>query len=857
MSLNQYHKKRDFSKTPEPKGKIAKNHARLFIIQKHAASHLHYDFRIELGGILKSWAVPKGPSLDPSVKRLAMHVEDHPLEYGSFEGIIPKGQYGGGTVMLWDRGSWEPLDKDPRLAYEKGHLRFNLHAEKLNGRWDLIRFKDERHWFLIKYKDAFARSQEDEDITLSLPKSVVSDYTLEEIAANYNSIWTGSGAKKVKANVKKIKDIKKEKVKKPTIVLPESLNKVSFPSFISPQLATLVDKPPEGEQWLHEIKFDGYRILVFKDGSKITLKSRNNKDWTSSFPALVNSIRQLPFKQIVMDGEVVVLDDKGRSDFQLLQNALNEETQKDFFYYLFDLIYFEGFDLKKLPLIERKAILKNLLSIKIPFLYYSDHIIKEGHELYHHSCAFALEGIVSKKLDGVYIPKRSKEWLKIKCLTRQEFVVGGYTNPKGKRGYFGSLLLGVYNGQGILNYTGKVGTGFNETISKEINDLFSQNKSNSNPFNIKPPGFSTAHWLKPKLVCEVEFTEWTQDGHLRHPSFKGMRLDKAAKEVIHELKQETEKVIKKNGGVKGNSNLKKNILKSKITTTKKKPTQFAISNPDKILYPEDKVTKHDLLNYYELVSPLMLPFISLRPLTLLRCPTHYKECFFQRHYNEGTPQALHPLLAEKTSNPEQYIYLNSEQGLFNLVQMGVLEIHPWGSKIQQLEYPDVIVFDLDPGPGVSWSEIVSAAKEIRDYLLQYKLISFVKSTGGKGLHVVLPIKPEYEWSEVKEFSHVFVSLLERIHPDRFVSKMTKSKREGKIFLDYLRNQRTATAIAPYSTRARLHVPVAIPLFWDELSNRIQDNVFTIKTLPKRLKELKEDPWKEFWKIKQSLRLEQF
>lgn len=826
MSLDPYYKKRDFRKTPEPKGTVDQQHPSLFIIQKHAASHLHYDFRIELDGVLKSWAVPKGPSLDPKVKRLAMHVEDHPVEYGSFEGIIPKGQYGGGTVMLWDKGTWESLDEDPHKAYDKGHLRFNLHAEKLKGRWDLIRFKDEKHWFLIKHQDDYAQSQADYDITKALPLSVVSHYNMDEIAEHHTQVWQGSAKSKKSPS-------------KATILLPEGLTKTKFPSFIAPQLATLVDKPPEGIQWAHEIKFDGYRILAYKNGEKVRLKSRNNKDWTSDLQPIAEAMQQLPFEQIILDGEVVILDAEGRSDFQLLQNALKNKTHAPFIYFLFDLLYFDGYDVRELTLEERKAILKNILNTQVPYLHYSDHIIKEGQELYEHSCGYHLEGIISKRLDGAYLSKRSKDWLKVKCLKRQEFVIGGYTSPKGGRAHFGSLFLGVYNSEGHLDYVGNVGTGFKEQTLQEIHDLLLQAKAKTNPFTEKPPGSTTAHWLLPTLVCEVEFTEWTKEEHLRHPSFKGMRLDKKATDVVREFETPLEKV------------------KKEKTSVHKAKSNDLLSHPNKLVYPEDKITKQEILEYYQIVSDYILPYLTLRPLTLVRCPSDYKECFYQRHYNKGTQKTLHPIEDPKDEQHEHYIYLNDERGLFSLVQMGVLEIHPWGSTVKHLEQPDIIIFDLDPAPDVPWSQVVTSAKEIRDHLLQYQLKSFVKSTGGKGLHVVIPIIPEYDWAEVKEFTHVFVTFLEQLNPQNYVSTMTKSKRGGKIFIDYLRNQRTATAIGAYSTRARPHAPVSTPLAWDELSRSIEGNTCTIRTLPKRLAHLKTDPWADFWSIKQSLRLKDF
>lgn len=833
MTLSQYKKKRDFSKTPEPEGiSPARSHF-LFVIQKHAASHLHYDFRLELKGVLKSWAIPKGPSLDSTVKRLAMQVEDHPIAYGNFEGIIPKGQYGGGTVMLWDNGHWVPLDKNPQTAYEKGHLRFELQGKKLKGRWDLIRFKDEKHWFLIKYKDAFEKNQKDYDVTEE-DKSVLSHQTMDGITDNYQHVWSIEG---LKSRAKKIID-KMRASRKKNRFLPKDLKSTSFPDFISPQLATLVNEPPQGNQWLHEIKFDGYRILAFKKGDSVVLKSRTNKAWTTELPSIVNAVKTLPITNVVLDGEVVLLDKEGKSDFQLLQNAIKDEVPASFVYYIFDILYYEQYDLRFLPLVERKSILKSALHGDSSVLYYSDHILNDGQSMFTHACKLALEGIISKRADAPYHSNRSSDWLKIKCVKRQEFIIGGYTNPQGKREHFGALFLGVMNNTGELDYVGNVGTGFTKISLKEIYQALIENSGSTNPFTTTPPGARCAHWLIPNLVCEVEFTEWTKDGHLRHPSFKGLRMDKEPLNVIREKEMPTTKATR-------TQKTKKIAMKSPILT-----------HPNKILYLEDKITKQDLFTYYEEISDYILPYLLQRPLTLLRCPSSYTECFYQRHYNAQTPKTLYPVDIESDKKREQYLYLNDKNGLLNLVQMGVLEIHPWGSRINHIEQPDLVVIDLDPAPDVPWKKVVAAAKDVKEHLMNFQLQSFVKSTGGKGLHVVVPIKPEYDWDEVKEFTHVFVQFLEKLKPNDYVSQMSKTKRTGKIFIDYLRNQRTATAIGTYSTRARIHAPISTPLFWDELSPRKEDNTYTIKTLPKRIKELKNDPWHDFWTIKQSLRLDE-
>lgn len=820
MALTQYHKKRDFKKTPEPKGKISKGAHHLYVIQKHAASHLHYDFRIELDGVLKSWAVPKGPSLDPNVKRLAMHVEDHPVEYGYFEGIIPKGEYGGGTVMLWDKGIWKPLDENPQKAYQKGHLRFELEAEKLNGRWDLIRFKDEQHWFLIKHQDDRARS--DYDITEEQPLSVLSQRTMDEIRRFSEQVWTKKGLKKT---------IKPDSIKAPKLKIPRDLAKNPFPNFIPPQLATLVNEPPKGDEWLHEIKLDGYRILAFINQDKVILKSRSNKDWTEYFPDVVEDLQGLKLNSAVLDGEIVVLDKDGKSSFQLLQNSIKGNEPARFFYYVFDLLYYDQYNLMPLPQIDRKELLRDLLKNQVNSLRYSEHFKTSGDEVLKSACDMSLEGIISKQSQAPYTSKRSKSWLKIKCIKRQEFVIGGYTQPKGTRSAFGSLFLGVYNEKGELEFTGNVGTGFTEASLSAIEKKLKKYIQKVIPFNRKPPESKHATWVKPVLVAEVEFTEWTLDGHLRHPSFKGLRMDKKAKDIIKEVP----KLIKK-------------------STSKLKKSSFKITHPDKIIYPEDDIRKEDLLQYYEFISPLILPYIKNRPLTLLRCPKDYNQCFYQRHFNDASPKELKAVSITTKSGSEDYIYLTDKKGLLSLVQMGALEIHPWGSTINHIEHPNWITIDLDPAPDVLWRDIVAAALDVKDRLQQYGLTSFVKTTGGKGLHVVIPIKAAYDWEEISNFAHVFVMYMEQINPNKYISKMTKSKRVGKIFIDYLRNQRSATAISIYSTRARIHAPVSAPVHWDELNSDKRDTEFTVKNMEQRVGGLKKDPWELFLKMHQVLPL---
>lgn len=835
MKLSKYHKKRNFKKTSEPKGKISRQFKNLYVIQKHAASHLHYDFRLELNGVLLSWAVPKGPCLDPSIKRLAIHVEDHPVEYGNFEGIIPQGEYGAGTVMLWDNGTWISKDDDTALAYQKGHLRFELKGKKLKGGWSLIRLRqnDDKSWFLIKAKDKYTKPYPLYDITTVKPKSVLSNYTIEKLTEKYNV-----PDKELKINSKRNLLTNK---KITTVKIKVNLPKSSFPTIIHPQLATFVDTPPTGSEWLHEIKFDGYRIIAFKQGKSVRLVSRNNRDWTNHFKNIKDAISRLPYPNIILDGEVVILDEHERSNFQLLQNSIGVKGPIPFLYTIFDILFYDKYNLMELKLIERKNLLNQLLKpINDPALEYSDHIIGLGPEIFKKSCELGLEGIISKYIDSPYMQKRSKNWLKSKCLQHQEFVVGGYTPPRGSRQHFGSLCLGFFDKKGKLTYAGNVGTGFNSTSLAEIYKILQKNITKKNPFITKPPGMRSATWVRPVMVAEIEFSEWTKEGLLRTPSFKGIRTDKTARSIKKENKLPTKNIP---------------LVKKPQLISKEIHLPIKLTNPDKILYPENHISKLDLANYYDEIQEWILPYVVNRPLTILRCPDSYKKCFYQKHVNQSTAKELFGISIKEKDKTEKTIYIKNREGLISLVQMGTLEIHPWGSRIEKVEYPDMITIDLDPAPDVNWKMIVIAAKRIKEHLQSYKLKSFVKTTGGKGLHIVIPVNPEYKWDLVKQFAHAFVQFIVKTYPNDYVSEMTKSKRAGKIFIDYMRNQRGATAVCAYSTRARPEAPISVPLDWNELTHKKEDTFYTLKTLPYRLKKLKKDPWKDFFKIKQSLRLD--
>lgn len=830
MGLKEYHHKRDFNRTSEPYGKHKKSKKQqlIYVIQKHAASHLHYDFRLELEGALKSWAVPKGPSLDPKVKHLAVHVEDHPIEYANFEGIIPEGQYGVGTVMIWDKGYWEPVDENPIAAYRKGNLSILLHGKKLHGRWKLIRTRSssggKEQWLLFKVTDDYSRPEKDYDVTVQQPYSAKSDRSLKEIKEDSDRVWTKKGEQK--------KQPRKKKLQKFDLGNLEGAQKFTFLSHLHPELATLVTTPPEGDHWLHEIKWDGYRLLAQIKKGKVTLLTRRGNDWTTHFPGLVSAMRKLNIKDIILDGEVVALDKDRKANFQLLQNTLEEAAIKtQLIYYAFDLLYYDGYSLLESPLIERKQLLKTLLGAQraIPEIKYNDHVVGNGSAVFQNACNLGLEGIISKKATSHYLEQRTKDWLKIKCTQRQEFVVGGFTDPKSSREHFGALLLGYYEGKDLI-YCGKVGTGFTQSSLKELAIILKQHEQKKMPF-VHYPEKNThhIHWLQPVLVAEIEFLSITTEGLLRHPSFKGLRMDKKATAV--------------------------NLEVPKDMSNRAEPTSKVVSftNLNKVLYPKTGITKQDLIAYYENIAELIIPHIKNRPLTLVRCPHGAQaKCFYQKHYNASVPKALKEVEIEENNGYEPYIYLNNLDGLFGIVQMGVLELHPWGSTIKNIDKPDRITFDLDPAPDVPWKEVIQTANLLRQFLEQLGLVSFVKTTGGKGLHVVVPIRASLDWEEVKDFTKRIADLIVELNPNKYIATMSKAKRVGKVFIDYLRNSRGATSIAPYSTRAKPNATIAMPLYWDELTTKIHSDSFTIENVNTRLKAIKSDPWQDMLKTKQSI-----
>ena len=762
--LATYNAKRDFKKTAEPAGEITPGAGNIFMVQKHAATRLHFDFRIELDGVLKSWAVTRGPSLDPEDKRLAVRTEDHPMSYATFEGTIPKGQYGGGTVMLWDEGTWEPIaGKDPRKTLEEGHLHFILHGKRMKGEWLLVRMKPragEKHenWLLRKIEDEYSGgSGELVDLEIT---SVTTGRTMAEIA---------EGKKKLKV-------------------------KTTLPAFRPPQLATLVDHVPPGSGWLHEVKYDGYRCLLAVGGGKAAAFTRSGQNWSDRFAPIVAAADAIKGSALI-DGEIVALDAKGKPSFQALQSALKEGGALTFF--AFDLLEENGEDLATLPNIERKERLTALLKDVPAPIVYADHVTGNGEGMFEKLCHEGLEGIVSKRADAPYRGRRTQAWLKIKCTNRQEFVIVGWTASDKGRG-FRSLLLGLNENEG-LHYAGKVGTGFHMAQIESLLEKLKPLESDKPPVEAPRAATRGAHWVKPKLVAEIAFTEFTADGVLRHPSFIGLREDKPAAEVVVE-KPKAEPAL-----------------------------PIKISNPGRVIYPESGLTKGVLAAYYATVAEPMMEWLADRPVSLVRCPQgRAKHCFFQKHDAGSFGDRVHHVpIREKDGSVEPYLYVKDIEGALTCVQMGTIEFHGWGSKVDKVEYPDRMVFDLDPDEGLDFGAVKRAAVQLHGILAEMGLVSFPMLSGGKGVHVVVPLDASRDWVAVKDFASRFSKALAQAHPDRFTANMKKTERTGRIFLDWLRNQRGATAVLPYSARARPNGTVAAPISWDELDEVENPGKFTI------------------------------
>ncbi len=752
VALEAYRRKRDFSKTPEPEGKVAGGAVGglRFVVQKHAARRLHYDFRLEWEGVLKSWAVPKGPSLDPAQKRLAVQVEDHPLDYGGFEGTIPEGEYGGGTVLLWDRGMWRPLE-DAARGLADGKLKFELEGEKLRGRWALVRTRtddpDKPQWLLMKERDGHARGPEAPDILEERPESVQSGRSLEEIAREPEATWGRAEPVPLprKAAPKRVRAGPPEE-DGAAVEAASVAGEVpaAFPEEVPVQLATLTKEAPEGREWLHEIKYDGYRLLAYVRRGSVRMVSRNGLDWTHRFGRIVAALRELPVREAVLDGEAVVLAESGASDFQTLQRALKGEKRKPVDFVAFDLLYLNGADLRGAGLLDRKAALRRLLEAAPAAVRqavrYSDHVEGEGRRFYEEACKVGLEGVVSKRRDSAYAGGRAREWLKTKCVKRQEFVVGGYTDPEGSRTGFGALLVGARDEAGALVYCGKVGTGFNARELAALHKELAGLERADPPFRNPPRGAEArgVHWVEPRLVVEVAYFEMTVEGMLRHPSFQGSRADKAPAEVVLERPGRPEApetalpapaapqagaetvAARKPRGKRPAGRKEDGTVEAKEGEGAERAGGFSLpqgvelTHPEKVLFAEAGVTKGGLAAYYHGVAPRLLPWIAGRPLALVRCPEGaQKACFFQKHFTEAMPPGLLPIDIKEKEEKAPYAYLEDESGVMALVQRGVLEIHPWGCRVENPEWPDQLIFDLDPGEGVPWGEVLGTALLLR------------------------------------------------------------------------------------------------------------------------------------------------
>jgi bifunctional non-homologous end joining protein LigD len=805
--LERYREMRDFTITPEPRGRRAatkKAKALRYYIQRHAATRLHYDFRLELEGVLKSWAVPKGPSLDPADKRLAMQTEDHPLDYGEFEGVIPEKQYGAGEVLLWDKGVWTPEDRDPLAALRKGRLHFRLDGEKLHGSWILTRTRgDEARpaWLLIKRNDEEVRR--DYDITAERPESV-----------------------------------KREAARPKRALAKYGRQKIDLPAFITPQLATLVTEPPRTGKWIYEVKHDGYRMLARLTKRDARLFTRSGKDWTERLPSLVRALKALKLHESWLDGEIVVLREDGRASFQALQNAFDAGRDSIITYFVFDAPFLNGEDLRSLPLARRKERLRAALKTNSS-VRFSDHLEGEAREVLAKACDMGLEGLIGKQSDAPYVAGRTKTWIKLKCRQRQDFVIAGYTAPGGSRSGFGALVLGVHDVPGgKLNYAGKVGTGFDEHLLDTVTKKLAKLKRPDSPL-ADPPREKGIQWVRPVLVCEVAYAERTDDGILRQASFMGLREDIPAKSVSEERAQTPPEQKILNRGAAKEENLVHGIK---------------ITHPSRIVYPSIDFTKLDLARYYDSVGERIVPHLAGRPLTLVRCPDGVgKECFYQRHLAMGASPGEVKTVKRERSSKGYYIYIDSHSALITLVQNGAVEMHTWGARVPDVSHPDRITLDLDPDEDLPWTKLVRATEMTRTIVEALKLKCLLKTTGGKGLHIVIPIEPQLSWPELKEFSGLIAHFLVRAEPSLFTAKVAKERRENKVFVDYLRNSETASAVAAFSARARPGAGVSTPLDWDELTaNEDVRPLYTVQTLPQRLAKLKQDPWADYGRTKQRI-----
>jgi bifunctional non-homologous end joining protein LigD len=901
VALEQYRKKRKFGVTAEPRGRKGRRGGDRYVIQKHAARRLHYDLRLELDGVMKSWAVTRGPSLDPGEKRLAVHVEDHPIEYNSFEGTIPQGEYGGGTVMIWDRGRWIP-EGDPHKGYAKGHLDFVLEGKKLRGRWHLVRMRGrdrDRHenWLLIKGRDDKARSGRAGDI-LKEELSVASGRSMDEIAAGKGKkrVWhsnrgitrtsaadarpqtqrefraelqaqsqrlKGRGGRKAATPAAKRKSTARAAMPVAAKRSAEPVRAVRRgggpPDFVPPSLATLHGAPPSSAEWVHEIKFDGYRIEARLDHGQVRLLTRKQLDWTHRFERIAKAVAALPADTALLDGELVVEDEKGVSSFSLLQTDLKDKRDDRFVYWVFDLLYLDGRDFTGEALTVRKAALRQLLKRqrRNGAIRYAEHFEEQGAEIFRHACEMNLEGIVSKLRDAPYRSGRSENFIKTKCHDEQEFVVAGFTPSAAMPNAVGALTI-AFHESGKLRYAGRVGTGFTHQTARDLWRRLSALRVDRPPLALpQDERRKNVIWVKPELVVEAEFRGITHDGLLRQASFKGVREDKPAREVVRERPVEdampaNRKQMRKSAERKPRQRQTSSSPGAAPPRARTASAQVAVADvrlthPDRVYWADAGVTKQDLAEYYVTVWKLMAPHLIDRPLAIVRCPDGIAgECFFQKHIASNIKDS--PLRHIVGSKEYDVIAVEKLSDLIELAQFGALEIHVRGSQMGRLELCDRIVFDLDPGESVGWKEIVAAAQETRDRLRTLRLKSFVKLSGGKGIHVIVPVAG-VDWEATKRFAARVAAAMTADSPQRYLAKMTKSLRKGKIFIDYFRNSREATSVAVYSTRARAGAPISMPLSWDALARTTSGNQFTLENWKKHLKA---DPWADIGKVRQKL-----
>ena len=830
--LERYQRKRDFEVTPEPRAVRGKRVKQLsFVIQKHAATRLHYDLRLELDGVLLSWAVPKGPSFDPAQKRLAIHVEDHPVSYASFEGTIPAKQYGAGNVIVWDRGTWEPVG-DPRATLEKGKLEFRLHGQKLAGLWELVRIRKrgERQdpWLLFKKKDEWARPRAQYDVITALPDSVLAKPLglLEDRVAATGRRFARP-AKRVSPQA-----------------LPGAV-KAALPAKLAPQLATLAKSVPSDGDWLYEIKFDGYRILARIDGGRVRLITRGGHDWTAKMVPLARAVEGLGLQSAWLDGEIVVLDEAGTPSFHALQNAFDSARSEGIQYFLFDAPYFGGYDLRTVPLRDRRSFLSQVLEGKTrEAVRFSAEFPGDAESVLRSACELKLEGIIAKRADAPYVSARTVTWLKLKCSASQEFIIGGYTDRAGTSSEVGSLLLGLHRDDGKLVFAGGVGTGWSSKAAKELKARLKKLEVAKSPFAPDGPArkgrwsrrsAGAEHWVKPQLVAQVAFSSWTPDGLVRHASFQGLTDDKPAKAVTRER-----------ASTVGSATQAERARGNSIRGVK-------VSNPDRVIDPSTGLRKLDLVRYYESVAEWMLPHLSSRPVTLVRGPTGVGgELFFQKHGDKLDIPGIEKLDPGVWPGHQALLEITSAEGLVGAAQMNAIEFHTWNSTTRKIDNPDRIVFDLDPGEGVSWARLREAALLTRTILTEVGLESWLKSSGGKGLHLVVPLAPRLDYDSVKSFSLSVVEHLARTIPSRFVAKSGPANRIGKVFVDYIRNARGATTAAAFSARARPGLGVSMPVSWDQLSSLKSGAHWTIATAREYLSFQKVDPWARYWAARQTL-----